>query len=163
MGDKMGITVKSFESKAEMYAYITSLLPTVTEEADSIVSVLANSSALLNMFLKNINWVGFYLLQDEVLKLGPFQGKPAVTRIEIGQGVCGAAALEKKTQIIDNVHECDNHIACDISSASEIVLPMMAGEKLIGVLDIDSPQKARFDDEDKRGLELFVSELLKYI
>ncbi len=159
----MEIIIKNFDSKKEMYAYIIDSLPIAAEESDNAISVLANASALLKLFLSDTNWAGFYLMDADMLKLGPFQGKPAVTSIAMGQGVCGTAAIERKTQVVEDVHACDNHIACDISTSSEIVVPMIHGEELIGVLDIDSRQKARFDAEDQAGLEAFVGELIKYL
>ncbi|WP_093319460.1 GAF domain-containing protein [Thorsellia anophelis] len=120
--------------------------------------VLANSAAVLNEYLDDINWVGFYLANNakEILTLGPFQGKVACTRIEKGKGVCGTAWLTEQVQRVDNVHEFDGHIACDSQSQSEIVLPLMietsSGVKCIGVLDIDSPSLARFAIEDEKRL-----------
>jgi len=123
------------------------------------VANLSNASALLNEFLENINWVGFYLWNndDEELILGPFQGKVACLRIENGKGVCGTAFKNNKTIIVDNVHEFPGHIACDSASQSEIVVPLysQAEDKIIGVLDIDSPMLRRFSDSDKQTLEEF--------
>ena len=120
----------------------------------------ANASALLFDNLTDINWAGFYLLKDEYLYLGPFQGKVACTKIKVGSGVCGTAVKEKSTIIVDNVHEFKGHIACDSSSNSEIVIPMFKDDKIIGVLDIDSPKFSRFTIKDKEGLEEFVKILM---
>lgn len=120
----------------------------------------ANASALLFDNLTEINWAGFYLLKDEYLYLGPFQGKIACTKIKVGSGVCGTAVKEKSTIIVDNVHEFKGHIACDSSSNSEIVIPMFKDDKIIGVLDIDSPKFSRFTIKDKEGLEEFVKILM---
>ncbi|MFI4981401.1 MAG: GAF domain-containing protein, partial [Nevskiales bacterium] len=103
--------------------------------------------------LPNLNWAGFYLWSGKDLVLGPFQGKVACVRIELGKGVCGTAAAERKTQVVVDVHEFPGHIACDPDSRSEIVVPLYLGERLLGVLDLDSPNPGRFDAEDARGLE----------
>ncbi|TWT26390.1 GAF domain-containing protein [Planomicrobium sp. CPCC 101110] len=124
---------------------------------------LSNASALLNQFLERINWVGFYLMEDGELVLGPFQGLPACVRIKIGKGVCGTAVSEKKTMLIDNVHEFPGHIACDAASQSEIVIPLIKDGEVIGVLDIDSPELSRFSKEDQEGLEHFTEVLLKHL
>ncbi len=120
------------------------------------ITVLSNAAALIWDSLDDINWAGFYLMKEEKLLLGPFQGKPACTVIEVGKGVCGTAIAEDKTQLVKNVHEFPGHIACDSASNSEIVVPVHAGGVLYGVLDIDSPLFGRFSDEDKTGLESFV-------
>ena len=120
------------------------------------ITVLSNAAALIWDSLDDINWAGFYLMKDGKLLLGPFQGKPACTVIEVGKGVCGTAIAEDKTQLVKNVHEFPGHIACDSASNSEIVVPVHAGGALYGVLDIDSPLFGRFSDEDKTGLESFV-------
>ena len=120
------------------------------------VSNLSNAAALLWESLSNINWAGFYILDDGSLKLGPFQGKPACVEIQIGKGVCGTAAKEDRTQLVPDVHKFPGHIACDCASNSEIVVPIHKGDNLFGVLDIDSPFFDRFTDYDKTGLEDFV-------
>jgi GAF domain-containing protein len=107
--------------------------------------------------------VGFYLLKDGELVVGPFQGKPACVRIALGKGVCGTAAQRRATVIVKNVHEFDGHIACDSASNSEIVVPLVRGNELLGVLDLDSPKFERFDTEDQAGLEQVVAEILKAI
>ena len=117
------------------------------------VSALSNAAALLWDALTDINWAGFYLLKGDFLHLGPFQGKTACTLIAVGRGVCGTAAATRQIQLVRDVHQFPGHIACDSASNSEIVLPMKKDETLLGVLDIDSPQFARFDDVDKDGLE----------
>lgn len=134
----------------------------LTGEKDRIAN-LSNASALLNQFLSNINWVGFYIMQDRELVLGPFQGLPACVRIPIGQGVCGTAVAQKETLLIDDVHAFSGHIACDAATQSEIVIPLISNDQVIGVLDIDSPIKNRFTQEDKIGLEQFVHTLLAHI
>lgn len=113
----------------------------------------ANLSALLYQTLPEINWAGFYLIENGKLVLGPFQGKPACIEIEIGKGVCGTAVAENATKLVKNVHEFPGHIACDGASMSEIVIPIHSKGEIIGVLDIDSPVKGRFTEDDRFGLE----------
>ncbi len=120
-------------------------------ERDAVAN-MANVSALLNEALRDINWVGFYLLKEGMLVLGPFQGKPACIRIPVGKGVCGTAASTRQVQLVPDVHAFPGHIACDGASRSEVVVPLLYGEKLVGVLDIDSPVLARFDEADGQGL-----------
>lgn len=134
----------------------------LTDESDLIAN-LSNASALLNQFLQEINWVGFYLMKDGELVLGPFQGLPACVRIAVGRGVCGAAVEQKKTMVVEDVHAFPGHIACDAASNSEIVIPLIKENEVIGVLDIDSPIKNRFSQEDERGLTLFVETLMKHL
>ena len=123
---------------------------------DDLVAAMANFSALLNDSLEDLNWVGFYLYKDDQLVLGPFQGRVACTRISMGKGVCGSAASEKKTYRVADVHQFSGHIACDAASNSEIVIPIIRDNRLIAVLDIDSPKLARFDEIDQIGLENLV-------
>ncbi len=149
----MEIEVGTFESKKEMYGRINASLADVLGESDDATANLANASALLKLFLADVNWVGFYLMKDGALVLGPFQGKPAVPHIAPGMGVCGTAVAGRRTQRVDDVHACSNHIACDAASASEIVVPLMKDGEVLGVLDIDSPVPGRFDAEDEAGLE----------
>ena len=134
----------------------------LTGESDRIAN-FSNASALLNQFLTNINWVGFYLLQGEELVLGPFQGLPACFRIPIGRGVCGTAVEKEETMVIKDVHAFPGHIACDAASQSEIVIPLIKEGVVLGVLDIDSPIINRFSKEDQEGLELFVKTLLLHL
>ncbi len=134
----------------------------IKDETDGLAN-LSNSAALLFNGLEDINWAGFYLFKENQLILGPFQGKPACIRIAPGRGVCGTAAQSRETVVVPDVHEFPGHIACDEASASEIVVPIVKAGRLIGVLDVDSPVKARFDEEDKRGLQSFVGILNTYI
>ena len=138
------------------YKTLNSQLKSLTDGVDNRVTNLANAAALLYNSLPDINWAGFYLLENGALVLGPFQGKPACVKIPLGRGVCGTAAKENKTLCVDDVHKFEGHIACDFASNSEIVIPLNSGGKLIGVLDIDSPVFSRFTEEDKTGLEEFV-------
>ena len=120
------------------------------------VANYANASALLWEYLDGINWAGFYLMENGILVLGPFQGKTACIEIPVGKGVCGTAVKEGRTILVENVHEFPGHIACDSASNSEIVVPIRKNGEIIGVLDIDSPQIGRFDEADRAGLEEFV-------
>ena len=120
------------------------------------IANFANVSAALWQNLDNINWVGFYLMEEGKLVLGPFQGKPACIEIPLGRGVCGTAAQEKRTVLVEDVHQFPGHIACDSASNSEIVVPIFKNGEIYGVLDIDSPYFSRFTAEDRRGLEEIV-------
>ena len=131
----------------------------LADERDWLVNT-ANAAALLFHSLPDLNWAGFYFYREEQLVLGPFQGKPACMRIAVGKGVCGAAAKERRTTVVPNVHEFPGHIACDDASQSEVVVPLTIEEHLIGVLDLDSPSLARFDNKDVTGLEAFAKFLL---
>ena len=148
-------------TKTELYANLNSQLRSLLEGERDLIANAANLAALLFHSLPNINWAGFYLLKETELVLGPFQGNPACVRIALGKGVCGTAAQQRQTILVDNVHDFPGHIACDSASNSEIVVPLMVGERLIGVLDIDSPSLSRFDDQDAQGLndlvEIFVA------
>ncbi len=121
-------------------------------EADALAAS-SNFVALLYNALHDVNWLGVYVLRGENLVLGPFQGKPACVRIKLGDGVCGTAAATRSTQRVDDVHAFPGHIVCDADSRSELVVPLLVRDKLIGVLDIDSPTLARFSEADQRGIE----------
>ena len=123
---------------------------------DKWYTTLSNASALLNLHIKNINWVGFYILDNNYLYLGPFMGKPACTKIKVGSGVCGTCIKENKTIIVPNVHEFKGHIACDSESNSEICIPIHINNEIFGLLDIDSKEFNRFDNKDKLLLEEFI-------
>lgn len=120
------------------------------------IANLANAAALLYHSLDGLNWAGFYLLEGDALVLGPFQGRPACIEIPVGRGVCGIAVAEGRTQLVPDVHQFPGHIACDSASNSEIVVPIRADGKIVGVLDLDSPHLGRFTEEDQAGLEEFV-------
>lgn len=145
------------------YSQINSMLEGLVSGVRYTMTNLANASALLNEHLDGLNWVGFYIIKDNQLVLGPFQGKVACTMIPIGKGVCGTAIAEDRTQLVPDVHKFPGHIACDSASNSEIVVPMHRKGEIFGVLDIDSPLFNRFDQNDKAGLEEFVRILEKYI
>lgn len=138
------------------YTLLNAQLASLLEGSPTIYTSLANASALIYDSLENLNWAGFYLMQDGRLVLGPFQGKPACMSIEIGKGVCGTAVSTDRTQRVANVHEFPGHIACDSTSNSEIVIPIHNQGRVIGVLDIDSPILNRFDEADQAGLETMV-------
>lgn len=134
----------------------------IQDETDALAN-LANSAALLFNSMEEINWAGFYLFKENQLILGPFQGKPACIRIALGKGVCGTAAYNREAIVVQDVHQFPGHIACDEASASEIVIPIIKDDKLIGVLDIDSPAKARFSEKDRQGLQGYIDILSPHI
>jgi L-methionine (R)-S-oxide reductase len=147
-------------SKPELYATLVTQLRSLLQDETDFIANAANLSSLIYHSLSDLNWAGFYLLKNNELVLGPFQGKPACVRIAIGSGVCGTAAQHRKTIIVDNVHDFPGHIACDSASNSEIVVPIVNDGQLIGVLDLDSPSFARFDDDDAAGLNALVEVLV---
>ncbi|MDX8367508.1 GAF domain-containing protein [Cytobacillus sp. IB215665] len=149
------------ENKEKNYELVIKQLHALIEGEKNDIANLANAAALLNQFLDNINWVGFYLTDhpDDELVLGPFQGLPACVRIPFGKGVCGTAAKQNKTIRVADVHQFPGHIACDAVTQSEIVIPLVKNNKVIGVLDIDSPIKNRFDEQDEKFLEKFAQKL----
>ena len=151
------------ESKPVFYSDLNKQLSGLLSNERDVMANSANFSALIFLMLADLNWAGFYFLRGNDLVLGPFQGKPACVRIPVyptPRGVCGNSAFEQKTLVVPNVHEFPGHIACDSASNSEIVVPLIVNGKVIGVLDIDSPKLARFDDEDRAGLEAMVQTLL---
>jgi GAF domain-containing protein len=139
------------------YALLAAQVRSLAEEDAHWLPVLANASALVMESLPDLNWAGFYLMRGGRLVLGPFQGKVACVHIEVGRGVCGTAAELDETQLVANVHEFAGHIACDSASNSEVVVPIHADGKVVGVLDIDSPLLDRFGEEDASGLEAVVA------
>ena len=140
-------------SKPELYAQLLEQAKALTQGETNAIANAANLSSLIWHTLPDLNWAGFYLYDGRELVLGPFQGKPACLRIALGRGVCGTAAQTRETVIVNDVHQFPGHIACDSASNSEIVVPLVSGGKLLGVLDLDSPRFARFDDADARGLQ----------
>lgn len=150
-------------SLIEQYTTVTKQLDALCTGETNVIANLSNAAALLNIFLEDINWVGFYLMEEGELVLGPFQGLPACVRIPVGRGVCGTAVAQKAIQLVEDVHAFPGHIACDGATNSEIVIPLIKDGEVIGVLDIDSPLKARFTTEDQQGLEHFTATLLKHI
>ncbi|GEM76953.1 GAF domain protein [Vibrio sagamiensis NBRC 104589] len=147
----------------EQYQRLTKQALLLIESESDFIANLANLSSLLFLELESLNWVGFYLKKDNELVLGPFQGKPACVRIPIGKGVCGVAAETEAIQRVHNVHQFEGHIACDVASQSEIVIPFYIGGKLAGVLDIDSPDIGRFNEIDEQGLAFFITEVEKLL
>jgi len=143
--------------KPKLYASLVVQLLSLLKGEHDFIANAANFSALLFNSLPNVNWAGFYFLQGDELVLGPFQGNPACVRIPMGKGVCGVAAQQCETIIVPNVHEFPGHIACDVASNAEIVVPLFDGERLLGVLDLDSPTIGRFDDQDAEGLNELVT------
>jgi GAF domain-containing protein len=140
------------ETKFAFYAQLETFAKSLTQGETDKIANLSIISALLFDQMHDVNWAGFYLYKEEQLVLGPFQGKPACIRIPLGKGVCGTAALSGQPMLVKDVHEFDGHIACDAASNSEIVLPIIVNDKLIGVLDIDSPTVGRFEQADIDGL-----------
>jgi GAF domain-containing protein len=150
-------------TKPDLYTSLAEQLRSLLEGERDFIANAANLSALLYHSLPDVNWVGFYLQKEGELVLGPFQGKPACVRIAMGKGVCGTAAEQRQTIMVDNVHDFPGHIACDSASNSEIVVPLIKRDRLIGVLDLDSPSFERFDDEDARGLNDMVKVFMNSI
>lgn len=139
--------------KKEFYQNLNAQVAAVISSENDLIANMANVSAILFDALDFVNWAGFYRMLDGELVLGPFQGKVACIRIPVGKGVCGTAVSENETQLVDDVHQFSGHIACDAASNSEIVIPVRKAGKVIAVLDIDSVNYSRFDDEDRQGLE----------
>ncbi|CAH9060534.1 Free methionine-R-sulfoxide reductase [Pseudoalteromonas sp. CIP111854] len=143
--------------KQDFYQSLTKQAQALISGESNVIANMANLSALLFTSLEDINWAGFYFVDSpQELVLGPFQGNPACIRIPMGRGVCGSAAYSKKTQLVEDVHAFDGHIACDAASNSEIVIPVFKNGEVFAVLDIDSPSLSRFDESDKNGLEKLV-------
>lgn len=139
--------------KTDLYKLLEQQLRALLEGETDLIANTANAAALLYHSLPDLNWAGFYFLKGDTLVLGPFQGQPACVRIPLGRGVCGTAAKERRTLVVPNVHEFPGHIACDSASNSEIVIPLIKGDRVLGVLDLDSPKFDRFDEIDREGLE----------
>lgn len=147
----------SGSSKAQLYSELQGEARALLEGERDPIANAANLASLIFHTLPDLNWVGFYRMVGGELVLGPFQGKPACVRISLGKGVCGTAARDRRTTIVPNVDEFPGHIACDSASRSEIVVPIIHGGRVAGVLDLDSPKLARFDEADARGLEAIVA------
>ncbi|EOG9060512.1 GAF domain-containing protein [Vibrio fluvialis] len=149
--------------KIEHYHRLTKQAVALLESEPDMIANLSNLSALLNMELEDLNWVGFYLMREGELVLGPFQGKPACVRIPVGRGVCGTAVATNSVQRVYDVHEFEGHIACDAASNSEIVIPFSINGEVAGVLDIDSPSVGRFSETDEEGLTFLMTEVEKLL
>ncbi len=134
----------------------------LSSEKDPLANI-SNAAAIIKGIIDDLNWSGFYLLREDELVLGPFQGLPACNRIKLDSGVCGACATQRKPIIVDDVNKFEGHIACDSASKSELVIPIIKDEKLYGVLDLDSPSYSRFTEIEKKAFEKFVEKLNKYI
>ncbi|ASG07318.1 GAF domain-containing protein [Vibrio anguillarum] len=147
----------------EEYRHLTKQAVALVESETDLIANLANLSALFNMELEDLNWVGFYLIKEEQLVLGPFQGKPACVRIPLGKGVCGTAAATNRIQRVYDVHEFAGHIACDAASNSELVVPFSINGQVVGVLDIDSPTIGRFSEIDEKGMAELMIEIEKLL
>lgn len=158
MEKDLGACLRPGQAALEMtdYGTLNAQLSALVGGVPHRTANLANAAALLYHTLDGLNWAGFYLLEGDTLVLGPFQGRPACIEIPVGRGVCGTAVAEGKTQLIPDVHQFPGHIACDSASNSEIVVPIRADGKIVGVLDLDSPYIGRFTKEDQAGLEAFV-------
>jgi L-methionine (R)-S-oxide reductase len=154
-------TIDPSAPKPLLYKQLNRELEALIDGESNSIANFANAAALLYHALPDLNWAGFYLLQEDVLVVGPFQGRPACVRIPMGRGVCGTSAARGTTIIVPNVQEFVDHIACDSASRSEIVVPLLRSGELLGVLDLDSPSLNRFDEEDRMGLERFVEVLLR--
>jgi len=150
-------------SKADLYRDLLAALDALTVDERDPIANMANAAALVWEYLPDLNWAGFYRAVEGELVLGPFQGKVACIRIAMGKGVCGTAAAERTTQLVADVHAFPGHIACDAASRSELVVPVVSDGRLIGVLDLDSPEPARFDAEDAAGCEALVALLASRI
>src|SRR5690606_38518150 len=140
-------------SKAEFYAELRQQLGALLGSETDAIANAANTSALLFQMMPDLNWAGFYIMRSGELVLGPFQGKPACVRIPVGRGVCGAAVAQRKSMLVEDVHAFPGHIACDAASRSELVVPLIGRDDVIGVIDLDSPSPARFDADDQAGIE----------
>jgi len=155
---------KQYSGSTEQdYKLVIRQLEALSDGETDPTALLANASALLNQFLDGVNWVGFYITRGEELVLGPFQGLPACIRIPFGKGVCGTAAAQKETLLVDDVHAFPGHIACDSATNSEIVVPIVVNGSVYGVLDIDSPAYSRFSETDKVQLTAFIRTLETYL
>ena len=141
------------------YKLLAAQIKSLAEDEPNYIPVMSNASALLYENMEDLNWAGFYIMNKGSLMLGPFQGKVACIRIELGKGVCGTAAQSNETQLVKDVHQFPGHIACDSASNSEIVIPIHKDGNVVAVLDIDSPSLSRFDEDDKKGLEVFARTL----
>jgi GAF domain-containing protein len=159
--DTIAGELETLSEKEIFYPALAKSIRALLGDERDFLANAANVAALLYQELPEVNWAGFYLLKGQDLVLGPFQGKPACTRIGPGKGVCGAAAKNRQTVVVENVKKFPGHIACDSASQSEIVVPIVRNGRLIGVLDLDSPILGRFDDEDRAGLEEVVRLLLE--
>jgi L-methionine (R)-S-oxide reductase len=150
------VTAGTAADKPTLYAALAADLRALLHDEHDLIANAANMASLIFYTLPDLNWAGIYLLKDGELVLGPFQGKPACVRIALGKGVCGTAAARRQSVVVPDVHEFPGHIACDSASRSELVVPLLTGDQLLGVLDLDSPTPSRFDAADRAGCETLV-------
>lgn len=139
--------------KAEFYRELSAQLEALLAGETDAIANAANTSALIYQVMPDLNWAGFYIMRDDELVLGPFQGKPACVRIAVGRGVCGSAVARRQSIVVEDVHAFPGHIACDAASRSELVVPLVKDDRILGVIDLDSPVAGRFDDADRTGIE----------
>ena len=150
------------DDKVTLYDELTQQLQGLLSGERDAIANAANTAALLFTTLPDLNWAGFYILRSpDELVLGPFQGKPACVRIAVGRGVCGTAVAQRRTMLVEDVHAFADHIACDAASRSELVVPLIQGDRILGVIDLDSPSLARFDRDDQDGIEAVADIFLK--
>lgn len=154
-GDRISVA-----KREEFYRQLDGQLRGLLEGERDLIANLANSASLIFYQMQDVNWVGFYLYRDGELVVGPFQGKPACTRIPLGQGVCGTSAQRRESLVVEDVHQFAGHIACDADSRSELVIPMLRDGELLGVFDLDSPAVGRFDEEDERQLRRLLQRII---
>jgi len=140
-------------SKPDLYRDLLAACDAITAGESDAIANMANVASLLWQYLPDLNWAGFYRNVGDELVLGPFQGKAACIRIPFGKGVCGAAAATRETQLVADVHTFPGHIACDAASRAELVVPIVSGDRVVAVIDLDSPEPSRFDEEDAAGIE----------
>ena len=146
-------SIDTRQEKPGLYRELAAALDALTAGEPDPIANMANAAALLWEYLPDLNWAGFYFLRGDTLVLGPFQGKAACIRIPFGKGVCGAAAATRETQLVADVHAFPGHIACDAASRAELVVPIVSGDRVVAVIDLDSPEPSRFDEEDAAGIE----------
>lgn len=153
--------INKSENMQTNYKHLEYAITDLLENENDVIAILSNISAFINVYMENINWVGFYIMRNDELVLGPFQGLPACIRIKNGKGVCGTASLNKMTIRVEDVHKFPGHIACDSASNSELVIPIILDQKVFGVLDIDSPDLNRFSLEDENFFNMIIDKLRK--
>lgn len=150
-------------TQKQKYESLLSMIDSLLKDETDVITNLSNASALIKALVSDVNWAGFYIIKNNELVLGPFQGLPACNRIQIGKGVCGTSASKGETMLVKDVHSFPGHIACDSQSNSEVVIPLKQNNKVYGVLDLDSPTVGRFNEEDKTYLEKVVEIINKYV
>jgi L-methionine (R)-S-oxide reductase len=159
----VGAATHAFAGKGELYQELAAEMDALLAGEGDGIANLANAAAVIFDRLPDLNWAGFYLLRGDVLVLGPFQGKVACTRIEVGKGVCGTAVTQRASMRVEDVHAFPGHIACDSASQSELVVPLMRDGRVFGVLDLDSPRLARFDSDDQAGCEALAAIISRHL